>query len=97
MASKATLVSRVAIIRIGQVGTAAAYSIILASPATELLIIDVNEDLRKLRSLIFVMLATAPIVRQQYEQLLIRKRAKVIIVIITVGSKYNGGKKSHHR
>lgn len=96
MASKATLVSRIAIIGVGQVGTAAAYSIILASLATELLIVDVNKDLRDSQVFDLCDVSYCSNSQTTVRAATHQEARESDIVVITAGSKYNRGKKSHH-
>lgn len=85
---------RIAIIGVGQVGTAAAYAIILNSLASELLLVDIKTNLRNgqvndlsdasysCNSKTHVRAATHQEARDSD------------IVIITAGSKYSTGKES---
>ena len=96
MASRATPVSRIAIIGVGQVGTAAAYSIILASVATELLIVDVNRDLRDSQVIDLCDVSYCCNSQTTVRAATHQEARESEIVVITAGSKYNRGRKSYH-
>lgn len=96
MASKKTPAFRIAIIGVGQVGTAAAYSIILASLATELLIVDLDRELRDSQIIDLCDVSYCSNSRTTVRAATHQEARESEIVVITAGSKYNRGRKSHH-
>ncbi|KAJ5166056.1 lactate dehydrogenase/glycoside hydrolase [Penicillium capsulatum] len=89
MASQATPISRIAIIGAGQVGTIAAHSLIISSVVTELLIVDVNRDLRD--SQVFGLRDVSYCCNSQTQvRVATHQEARESeIVVITAGSKYH--------
>lgn len=89
--------SRIAIVGVGQVGSAAAYALILGSVATELLLVDVKVDLRdgQVRDLsdVTYSLNSGTRVRSGTHH----EAGQCDIVVITAGSKYSTGKGSDER
>lgn len=97
MSSHGKPISRIAIIGAGQVGTAAAYAIILHSLASELLLVDIKTNLRngQVNDLSDVSYScnSKTSVRAATHQ----EARDSDIVVITAGSNYSTGKKSHRR
>jgi L-lactate dehydrogenase len=90
-------VSRIAIIGVGQVGTAAAYAIILHSLASELLLVDIKTDLRDAEVIDLTDVSyscnSRTIVRAATHQ----EARDSDIVVITAGTKYSRGKELNSR
>lgn len=97
MSSYGKPISRIAIIGVGQVGAAAAYAIILHSLASELLLVDIKTQLRngQVNDLSDVSYScnSKTSVRAATHQ----EARDSDIVVITAGSNYSIGKKSHRR
>jgi L-lactate dehydrogenase len=86
-------VSQIAIVGVGQVGGAAAYSLILTSLASELLLVDIDVDLRdgQVRDLSDVAYSCNSGTRVRAASH--HEAAKADIVVITAGSKHMIGKR----
>jgi len=91
------LVSQIAIIGVGQVGGAAAYSIILTSFVSELLLVDLDIHLRdgQVRDLSDVAYSCNSSTRVRAASH--HEAAKADIVVITAGSKHMIGKRSKRK
>lgn len=89
--------SQIAIVGVGQVGGAAAYSLILTSLASELLLVDIDIDLRddQVRDLSDVAYScnSGTCVRAASHH----EAAKADIVVITAGSKHMIGKRLNRK
>lgn len=86
--------SRIAIIGVGQVGSAAAYALILGSIASELLLVDVKVDLRdgQVRDLADVAYSSNSGTRVRAATY--HEAGQCDIVVITAGSRSSLGKGS---
>ena len=86
------MVSRIAIVGVGQVGAATAYALILGSVVNELLLVDIKVDLRdgQVRDLSDVAYNSKSGTRVRPATH--REAGQCDIVIITAGSKYSIGK-----
>lgn len=84
--------SRIAIVGAGQVGGATAYALILSSIASELLLVDINTDLRdsQVRDLSDVAYGSNSATRVLAGSY--REASQCDVVVITAGSKYTIGK-----
>ena len=86
--------SRIAIIGVGRVGGAAAYALILASIASELLLVDTNIGLRdaQVRDLYDVAYSSNRSTRVRPATY--REASQCDLVVITAGSKFTIGKRT---
>ena len=89
MSTPAIPISRIAIIGIGKVGTAAACSIILSSVATELLIVDVNRERRDSQVVDLCDVSYCCNSRTTVRAATHKEARESDIVVITAGSKYH--------
>jgi L-lactate dehydrogenase len=92
-----TPVSRIAIIGVGQVGSSAAYSIMLHSVAGELLLVDTNTVLRDGQGLDLTDVGYSCNSRTKVRAATHQEARESDIVVITAGSKYSRGMKSDSR
>lgn len=87
-----TLNSTIALIGAGQVGSAAAYALILASVAEELLLVDINPDLRESQVYDLSDVAYNSNSRTRVRAASYREASQCDIVVITAGSRITVGK-----
>lgn len=84
--------SQIAIVGVGQAGAAAAYALTLASVASELLVVDVNLDLRDGQVYDLSDAAYSMNSRTRVRAATLHEAGRCDIVVITAGSKYSLGK-----
>lgn len=86
--------SRIAIVGVGQVGAAAAYALILASVATELLLVDDNVSLRDGQVCDLSDVAYSCNSRTKVRAADHHEAGRCDIIVITAGSRHTIGKRN---
>jgi L-lactate dehydrogenase len=87
-----SLNSKIALIGVGQVGSAAAYALILGSVADELLLVDIKPDLRESQVYDLSDVAYSSNSRTRVRAASYREASQCNIVVITAGSRITLGK-----
>lgn len=85
-------VARIAVVGVGQVGGAAAYALVLASVASELLLVDVDVDLRDAQVCDLADVAYSSNSSTRVRAATYAEAGQCDIVVVTAGSRYKLGK-----
>jgi len=89
-------VARIAVVGVGQVGGAAAYALVLASVASELLLVDVDVDLRDAQVCDLADVAYSSNSSTRVRAATYAEAGQCDIVVVTAGSRYKLGETKLH-